>query len=157
MAVTVAPTLEVDSFPYRDFTRRRLVLSYSVGWSQNDYTDTTLFGKVAEGLADQVLWLGCASRQPWGNIDIGIAGSSYLADLTKTKFKVKCNFTFRVTRGLRVRAGASYSRVRDQINLRKEDATDEEVLLRLRALRTDYRYSASFGLQYTFGSVFNNL
>ena len=157
VALTIAPTIELDVFPYRDFTRRRLVLAYSVGFNRFEYTDTTLYGKVSEELLDQALSLGLATRQPWGNIDIGVTASSYMPEVTKNKVKVKTDFTFRVTRGFQVRAGASYSRVRDQINLPKEDATDEEVLLKLRSLRTDFRFSAQFGLQYTFGSAFNNV
>ena len=35
-------------------------------------------------------------------------------------------------------------------------ATDEEILLQLRQLRTDYRWEMSIGLSYTFGSKFAN-
>ena len=157
LATTVAPTLEFDFFPYREFANRRLVLSYSVGLNHFDYTDTTLFDQVREVRADQVLWLGFSTRQPWGNMDLGVAASSFVPDVQKNKVKVSSTLTFRVARGLQVTAGGSYSRVRDQINLPKDAATDEELLLQLRSLRTDYRYSAQLGLQYTFGSVFNNV
>ena len=130
LATTVAPTLELDLFPYREFANRRLVLSYSVGLNHFDYADTT---------------------------DLGVAEPSFVPNVQKNKVKVSSTPTFRVARGLQVTAGGSYSRVRDQINLPKDAATDEELLLRLRSLRTDYRYSAQLGLQYTFGSVFNNV
>jgi len=53
--------------------------------------------------------------------------------------------------------GGSYSRVRDQLGLRKESATDEEILLRLRELETSFRYFVSLGLTYTFGSIYSNV
>jgi len=46
--------------------------------------------------------------------------------------------------------------VKDQINLRVGEATDEEILLRQRELGTDFRYGFSFGLTYRFGSIYNN-
>ena len=35
--------------------------------------------------------------------------------------------------------------------------TDEEVLLRLRRLRSGYEYNLQIGLTYTFGSIFNTI
>ena len=37
------------------------------------------------------------------------------------------------------------------------DATVEEILLSRRQLQTDYTYSTSVSLSYTFGSIFNNV
>ena len=39
----------------------------------------------------------------------------------------------------------------------KEGASDEEVLLQLKQLRTSYRLEAFVGVNYTFGSKFNNV
>jgi hypothetical protein len=60
-------------------------------------------------------------------------------------------------KGLQLNLFGSYGRVRDQLYLPREGATDEEVLLRLRQLQTSYRYFFSVGLSYTFGSLFNNI
>ncbi len=51
----------------------------------------------------------------------------------------------------------SIARIKDQIFLPKEGATDEEILVRRRALGTDYRYFMNVSLSYTFGSIFNNI
>ena len=51
---------------------------------------------------------------------------------------------------------ARYDRIKDQIALRKSSASTEEILLRLRQLATDYNYSFSVGISYSFGSVFNS-
>jgi hypothetical protein len=47
--------------------------------------------------------------------------------------------------------------VRDQISLRAGGASDEEVLTRQRQLATNFDYSASVGLSYTFGSVYSDV
>ena len=67
------------------------------------------------------------------------------------------NLSFRITRGLELDVGASYTRVRDQIFLSGEDLSDEERLLELQTQQTDFEASLDFGLSYQFGSIFNNV
>ncbi|MBI5325982.1 MAG: hypothetical protein HZB41_12040, partial [Ignavibacteriae bacterium] len=50
-----------------------------------------------------------------------------------------------------------FSMIHDQLYLPKEGATLEEILLRRKALETTYSYFVSFGLSYTFGSVYSNV
>ncbi len=47
--------------------------------------------------------------------------------------------------------------MRDQIFLPRRGASDEEVLLRQRALNTNFSYFGSVNVSYTFGSIFNNI
>ena len=65
--------------------------------------------------------------------------------------------SIRITRGLEVEVDGRASRIRDQISLPRRDATPEEVLLRLRELRSGYDLQFQFGLSYRFGSIFNNI
>ena len=51
----------------------------------------------------------------------------------------------------------SITRLRDQLSLPKRDAIDEEVLLRLRELQSNYNADFSVSLTYRFGSLFNNI
>lgn len=41
----------------------------------------------------------------------------------------------------------------DQLYLRRANLGDTEVVARLRALETNYRYYLSLGVSYTFGSI----
>jgi hypothetical protein len=41
--------------------------------------------------------------------------------------------------------------------LPKQGATTEEILLRLRQLETNYSYSVSMGLTYSFGSIYTSI
>jgi len=47
--------------------------------------------------------------------------------------------------------------IQDQLFLPAGSASLDEVLLRRRALATSYQLDASFGLAYTFGSIYNNV
>jgi hypothetical protein len=58
---------------------------------------------------------------------------------------------------LSVSVEANASRIRDQLSLPRRDATDQEILLRLRELQSGYKFSFDIGIEYTFGSLFNNI
>ena len=62
-----------------------------------------------------------------------------------------------LVKGLRFNLFGSYSRVRDQLSLAKGNVSEEDLLLRLRQLKTAYKYFFVTGLSYTFGSIFNNV
>jgi hypothetical protein len=156
-ATSVAPVLEYNVFPYAEYTRRRLVFAYSAGINRFLYTDTTIYNKTRENLLDEYVSLWYATTQPWGNSFVGAKGSNYLADFGKNRMSFFGGLTLRIVKGLALTFDGSYSRIHDQISLAKEGASDEEVLLQLRQLRTSYSYSMYVGLGYTFGSVFNNV
>ncbi|MFH5882752.1 hypothetical protein ACG2F4_00460 [Halalkalibaculum sp. DA3122] len=58
---------------------------------------------------------------------------------------------------MRQEARDKYSLINDQLSLSKQDLTEEEIILRQRALATDYSMSATIGVSYTFGSIYNNI
>ena len=45
----------------------------------------------------------------------------------------------------------------DQLNIPRGELDDENILIRLRQLRSGFNYFTSVGLSYTFGSIFNNV
>jgi hypothetical protein len=47
--------------------------------------------------------------------------------------------------------------IHDQLGLPKGGASTEEILLQTKRLSTQYTYYSSFGLSYTFGSIYNNV
>ena len=85
------------------------------------------------------------------------SGANYLHDAGLNSLSARGFLSFRVTRGLDLNVGASYSRVRDQVYLSGEGLTDEERLLELQQQQTDFQASLNFGFSYQFGSIFNNV
>ena len=63
----------------------------------------------------------------------------------------------RLLKGLSINFSGSFSSIHDQIALPKRGATQEEVLLQQRNLATSYSYFGYVSLNYTFGSIFNNV
>jgi len=157
LSFNIAPIIEYDFFPYSESTRRKLTLSYAVGASYFRYEETTIFEKDAETRANHTLRLGLDFKQTWGSSSVAVQWSNYLDNFDQNNLNLFGNLNFRIVRGLSLDVFGSYARVRDQLFLKRGGATDDEVLLRLRQLDTSYRYFASVGLRYTFGSIFNNI
>ncbi len=153
----LTPEIEFNVFPYKESTRRQFVLFYGLGLNYANYQDTTIFNRLKETRPMQSLTASLEATQPWGSLSGQLTVSSYLDDVSRNRFSLFGFCSVRIVRGLNFNAYANYSRVRDQLSLAKAGATDQEILLQLKALKTDYFYSMSVGLSYTFGSKFNNI
>ena len=156
-AVNPAPAVEYNFFPYSESTRRQLRFLWKPGFKYNRYYEETIYEKTSEKLWWQEFSIALEMQQKWGNITTAFEASHYFNDLSKNRLYVYMNFSIRLFKGLSFDTYGRFSRIRDQLTLKKGEATDTEVLLRLRQLATSYNYYGSFGLSYTFGSTFSNV
>lgn len=153
----ITPAVEYDLFPYSESTRRMLTVQYSAGVERNRYNEETIYFKTDETNPLHSLNLNLSQTQPWGSANIGISGSQYLNDAQKKSASVFASTNVRILKGLSFSVSGSYSSIHDQIHLPRRGATEEEVLLRQRSLQTSYSYFGFASLNYTFGSIFNNV
>jgi len=154
---SIMPGLEYDIFPYSQSTRRQLRLLYKVGYTFADYQDTTIYDKMKENLWQHSLSASYAVVEKWGSINMSLGYSNYLHDWSKNNLSLYGFLSLRVAKGLQVTFGGSVSLIHDQLALVKAGATTEEVLLRRKEMATQFQYFTSFGLTYTFGSIYNNV
>jgi hypothetical protein len=157
LSVSVEPAVEYNVFPYTESTRRQLLISYSAGVRSQSYREETIYSQTKETRPLHGLETSYATRQTWGNLSFGVAGSQYLHDTSLFNLNFFTGTSINIARGLRLNLNGNYSMVRDQLNIAKRDLTPEEVLLRQRQLATSYRYFASFGFSYRFGSAVQNV
>jgi len=155
--ISAAPGIEYSVFPYDESSRRALTLMYEVGYSDVEYEEETLFDVLAETLVDHQVVGQYSVTQPWGNAFASASVSQFLNETNQYRAELSGQLEFRITRGLSVNVRGEYSLVRDQRFIPKADISDEEVLLRRRALATDFEHQISVGFSYTFGSIFNNV
>lgn len=153
----LAPGIEYNLFPYSESTRRILTLFYSVGLQKFDYIEETVYGKTAETLFDHQFEIALGMRQPWGSAQGGFETLQYLSQADKYRISTFGQLDVRLFKGFTLDVFGSASRRRDQLSLRRGDATTEEILVRQRELATGYSYEIGFGVSYSFGSVFNNV
>ena len=149
--------VEYNLFPYSESTRRQMRLQYGAGVSHFNYTDTTIYFETERTAPIHYVALLGSARQPWGNLNANITHTEFLNQRSMRNTRFNGNMSVRIMRGLNVNMSGSYSWIHDQHYLRKGSATTTNVLLRQQALRTSYSYHGSFGLSYTFGSIFNNV
>jgi hypothetical protein len=153
----VAPAIEYNIFPYYESTRRRLRFLYRLNYFHNSYIEETIYERSSESLWGQSLDVTLEVKQPWGNASVSVRGSHYFHDMSKNRIHLWGHISYRLVRGLNLDVFGSYSRIHDQLNLPKGDASLDEILLRRRELATDYDYYISVGISYTFGSVYSNV
>lgn len=153
----VAPAIEFSFFSYAQSTRKQLRLLYRIGVNYAKYTEETIYEKMKETLYNETLMLIMDVRQPWGTISGSLTGSHYFHDFKKNRIVLNGSISVRLIKGLSLTARGSYEAIRDQLNLPISDYSLEEVLLTRKELQTDYKYSLSLGVRYTFGSVYSNV
>ena len=152
-----APAIEFNVFPYAEYATRQLRLEYLIGVERSNYNEITLFGKFHDTLGRHEMQATLDQRQPWGTLQASVEFGQYLHDFSKYRLEAGGEVSIRIARGLSLNVDGSASRVRDQISLPRRDATQEEVLLRLRELQSGFEVDFSIGITYTFGSIFNNI
>lgn len=157
LALQVMPAIEYNLFPYVESTRRQLVVRYGIGMRSFQYDSTTIYGKLKETKPAHELVLAAEARQKWGSLNFGITGNQFLDDFDKRRLSINGGASWRIVRGLEFNLFGSYSVLRDQLNIRRGNLDDADILLRQRQLQSGYNYFGSVGLSYTFGSVFNNV
>ena len=149
--------IEYNIFPYAESSQRLMTFTYFAGVNLFNYEEETIFDKTEETIPDQGLIAALDLNRPWGQSGFDVEASHFLNDPSKYRVTVRANLQWRIVRGLSLDFFGDAALVRDQVFLPKRGTTDEEVLLRRRALETDFRYFVGVGISYTFGSIFNNI
>ena len=152
-----APAIEFDFFPYSESSRRSLTVQYAVGATKFQYRDLTIFDKLEEVVPRHAINGVLNLRQPWGSLGVHSSYSQHLAHPDRYRASIFGDADVRLFKGFSFNVFGEYERINDQISLKKENASQEEILLRLRQLATGYSYFVAFGINYRFGSIFNSV
>lgn len=153
----VRPGIEFSFFPYSESSRRSLTIQYLVGPEHSRYAERTIFDQTIETRMQEALTAAVELVQPWGRWSTSVTATHYLHDMGKSNLAVNANINVRIFRGFSITASGNYQWLRDQLYLSAAGATPEQVLLRQRQLATGYFYFYNVGIEYRFGSIFNNV
>jgi len=157
LAASLFPALEYSFFSYSEVPFKEFTINYRLGWVYHDYFEQTIYLEDSEQFFQQALNLDLRLRQPWGYVFTSLKGASHVRDFNKNRLTFDGRVSFRVIKGLSVRLDGRFEMINDQISLPLGETTLEEVLLGQKQLATNYKTSLSFGLSYTFGSIYNNV
>jgi hypothetical protein len=156
-AIKPAPAIEYNFFPYSESTRRQLRVLWKPGYNSYHYREETIYDKTEEGRWGQTVSVTLELKEKWGTVTNAFEVFHYFNDLERNHFEVYSELALRLYKGLSLTLYGNFSRIHDQLSLRKGEATLEQVLLRRTQLGTSYSYYAQIGLSYTFGSIFSNV
>ena len=132
-------------------------IQYTIGFDYFDYKEETVFAKTSETLADHRLQTSLSMRQPWGSSFASVSFSQFLTRPSKYSITAFGDANVRLFKGFSFNVFGEVARTRDQLYLRRGEASTEEILVRQRQLATGYRYFMQIGISYSFGSIFNNV
>jgi len=152
-----APAIEYDFFPYSESSHRILTVQYAVGATRYRYAELTIYDKLGETVPRQQIRANLDMRQPWGSLGMNATYSQHLNHTDRYRASIFGEADVRLFKGFSFNIFGEYDKINDQISLKKEEASQEEILLRLRQLATGYNYFISFGINYRFGSIFNSI
>jgi hypothetical protein len=148
--------VEYDIFPYKQVNSHYFTINYGFTARNNHYYDTTLYNKLKETLWGHQAEATISFIQKWGSTSVGISYHNYFNDWKLFNFGAHLSTSVRITGGLSFYMFFSGALTRDQINLPKGGATEQEILTRRRQIASGYNIYSSFGLNYRFGSKVNN-
>lgn len=156
-AIKPVPAIEYNLFPYAESTRRQLRILWKPGYNHYRYYEDTIYDKTREGRWGETFSVALELKEKWGSITNSFEAFHYFRDIQKNHMQVYSELSLRIYKGLSLNLYGNFSRIHDQISLRKGEASIEEVLLRRTQQATSYSYYGQIGLSYTFGSIFSNV
>jgi hypothetical protein len=152
-----APAVEFNVFPYSQSTRRQLCFLYRLQFEITRYRQETIYFKLRENLWKESLSVTLNLKEKWGVVSASLSGSHYFQDMSEYRLSAFGTVQVNLVKGLNVFVLGGGSRIHDQLSLVAGVASLEEILLQRRQLATSYSYFASFGISYTFGSIYTNV
>lgn len=153
----IEPGIEFDVFPYADFQHRSLTIQYTAGTLRSVYLERTIYDKVNEMTPRHGANVSLGIREPWGALNLYSSVTQHLNNYSHYRTTSYGEADVRLFKGFAFNIFGEYDRSRDQISLRKGDASTEDVLLHLQQLPSTYGYFFSFGISYSFGSMFTGV
>ncbi len=152
-----APGIEYDVFPYTESTRRLLTFLYTAGMNRYDYEQVTIFNKLTETVPQHTLNVALTLKQPWGSLSESMNFTQQLNNQPRYRLSTITQANIRLFNGFSLSMYFEYDRIRNQIFLPQAGASTTDILLQIQQLATGYSYFGSFGISYSFGSIFNNI
>ncbi|MFN5910505.1 MAG: hypothetical protein ACK45H_04130 [Bacteroidota bacterium] len=153
----LSPTVEYNVYPYSEATERQLRFNYQLGVMQSHYEEPSYRNRMSDLFLSQALNIRYRLVKSWGDIGLG-SGFLHLYD---TEHFYNLNFSpsvsWNILKGLNFNVQGSYSIVRDQYFLKLDDATSTEIITGQTQLKSAYNFFVVMGINYSFGSIYNNV
>ncbi len=153
----VAPTVEYNIFPYSEAMKKQFRFNYQLGFSQAHYVDLTYRNRLSDLFLSQSFTARYQLVKNWGNIGMGLGFKHLYDNENFYNLNFSPSITWNILKGLNLSIYGSYSILRDQYFLKLEDVTSTEVITGQIQLKSAFNYFLTMGINYSFGSIYNNV
>ena len=165
---TLNPAIEYSYFPYKDAVKKSITLFYRAGPTFNKYIDSSYYDSPEHWLFQQSLSFNVGFVQKWGNFNMNASWDNFLNSFTydNTEIKGKNINTFRIggeieiriVKGLSVNL-SSYANFTKGVypNIPRKFFSRDDLLTNTRQYPTQKGLFTDFGINYRFGSIYNNV
>lgn len=166
--IAFEPAIEYSFYKYADAVKKSITFFYKIGPSHNEYIDSGYYDSPAHLLWSQSLSLRMAFTQKWGTLNFSATGNGFLNDFYLNNSKINgysirqvsisCNLNIRIIKGLSANV-YSVAEFTEGIypNITRTAFTRDELLTNTRQYPTSKFLYCYFGLNYRFGSIYNNI
>lgn len=149
--------LEFDFFEYSESFNKQAIIAYNVGARYNQYYDTTVFNRLDDRLAFHELTVGGTVKEDWGNFSSTVSYQNFLHDFSLNSVSLWMNLRIRLFKGFTWRINGKFNILNNQVNIARQGASIEDVLLQQQQLGSGYTYWMNTGINYSFGSMYNSV
>ncbi len=156
-AVELYGGLEYNIFPYKESSKKSLIIATKIGGLYNKYFEKTVYNKFDEQLWRVKFFLNGNIVKKWGSLYAGFDYGAYMHDFKLNAMGFNLGTNLRIAKGLNFNTNAYYGISHDQINIAAGDRSLEEILLTQKELQSGFEYYFSIGLSYSFGSIYNSI
>ena len=156
ISTSIKGAIEYNVFPYSEAQTKRFSFFYTIGPEYYDYTEATIYEKEKQWVARHGISMRFQQTQKWGELSIRVGAKQYFHDLNLYNAYLNPWFNLQVFKGFSLNFGGSFSFVNDRINIAKSEISDEDILLQIKQRNTSFSYYTQFGINYRFGSKYNN-
>ncbi len=101
--------------------------------------------------------IGYRQVEKWGSLNCDIGSFQFFHKQNYYRINISPNVSLNVAKGLNINLGGNFSVVNDQYFLRKDDVSQEAILLGQAQLKSDFSYYFFTGISFNFGSIYNNV
>ncbi len=165
---TIMPAVEYSFFPYKDAVKKSITLFYQIGPSYNTYIDSGYYNTPEHLVFSQSLSLNIGFTQKWGNLSFNANWNNFLNPFTLdsgnvkgrtvNRFSLGGNLEIRIIKGLSfyVSSNADFTKG-IYPNIPRKFFSRDDLLTNTRQYPTQKGLYAYFGINYRFGSIYNNV
>jgi hypothetical protein len=162
------PAVEYSFFPYKDAVKKSITLFYRVGPSFNNYIDSGYYDSPEHWLFQHSLSLNAGFIQKWGNVNMSMSWDNFLNSfrLDSAKIKGRNVNTFsiggyievRIVKGLSLSISSNANFTKGIYpNIPRKFFSRDDLLTNTRQYPTQKGLYTYFGINYRFGSIYNNV